>query len=148
MRSVPISHSITGPLARSIGPGFTGAERGKALTNAGGPSGPPFGVHYTLRSLTTPAYSSTDRPEYPGCPSFSHPTNSDRFREPTVACPMSTPAEYSLWYMLRQGKASEFVFWPDILTSDHFSGGRPRLGPWGGRVRYASGASREWLWGL
>ena len=29
MRSVPISHSITGPLARSIGPGFTGAERGK-----------------------------------------------------------------------------------------------------------------------
>src|SRR5271166_7134165 len=49
MRSVPISHSITGPLARSIGPGFTGAERGKALTNAGGPSGPPFGVHYNLR---------------------------------------------------------------------------------------------------
>src|SRR5271157_694440 len=34
--------------ARSIGPGFTGAERGKALTNAGGPSGPPFGVHYSL----------------------------------------------------------------------------------------------------
>src|SRR5271157_3800275 len=49
MRSVPISHSITGPLARSIGPGFTGAERGKALTNAGGPSGPPFGVHYRCR---------------------------------------------------------------------------------------------------
>src|SRR5208283_3244479 len=47
MRSVPISHSITGPLARSIGPGFTGAERGKALTNAGGLSGPPFGVHYS-----------------------------------------------------------------------------------------------------
>src|SRR5208337_2785991 len=46
MRSVPISHSITGPLARSIGPGFTGAERGKALTNAGSLSGPPFGVHY------------------------------------------------------------------------------------------------------
>src|SRR5208337_2350390 len=50
MRSVPISHSITGPLARSIGPGFTGAERGKALTNAGGLSGPPFGVHYKLRN--------------------------------------------------------------------------------------------------
>ena len=48
MRSVPISHSITEPLARSIGLGFTGAERGKALTNAGGLSGPPFGVHYTL----------------------------------------------------------------------------------------------------
>src|SRR5208283_603043 len=47
MRSVPISHSITGPLARSIGPGFTGAERGKALTNADGLSGPSFGVHYT-----------------------------------------------------------------------------------------------------
>src|SRR5271157_934914 len=47
MKSVPISHSITGPLARSIGPGFTGAERGKALTNAGGLSGPPFGVHYS-----------------------------------------------------------------------------------------------------
>ena len=47
MRSVPISHSITGPLARSIGAGFTGAERGKALTNAGGLSGPPFGVHYS-----------------------------------------------------------------------------------------------------
>src|SRR5208337_5474900 len=46
MRSVPISHSITGLLARSIGPGFTGAERGKALTNAGSLSGPPFGVHY------------------------------------------------------------------------------------------------------
>jgi hypothetical protein len=29
MRSVPISHSITGPLARSIGPGFTRAEREK-----------------------------------------------------------------------------------------------------------------------
>ena len=43
MRSVPISHSITGPLARSIGPGFTGAERGKALTNAGGLGGPPWG---------------------------------------------------------------------------------------------------------
>src|SRR5271166_1867630 len=56
MRSVPISHSITGPLARSIGPGFTGAERGKALTNAGGPSGPPFGVHYKLsfRPLVSP----------------------------------------------------------------------------------------------
>src|SRR5512135_809944 len=49
-RSVPISHSITGPLARSIGPGFTGGERGKALTNAGGLSGPPFGVHYRERS--------------------------------------------------------------------------------------------------
>src|SRR5512135_991641 len=48
-RSVPISLSITGPLARSIGPGFTGAERGKALTNAGGLSGPPFGVHYIVR---------------------------------------------------------------------------------------------------
>ena len=28
----PHTHSITGPLARSIGPGFTGAERGKAST--------------------------------------------------------------------------------------------------------------------
>src|SRR5271157_2511683 len=46
MRSVPISHSITGPLARSIGLGCTGAEREKALTNAGGLSGPPLGVHY------------------------------------------------------------------------------------------------------
>ena len=26
--------------------GIHGGERGKALTNAGGPSGPPFGVHY------------------------------------------------------------------------------------------------------
>src|SRR5271157_1429980 len=47
MRSVPISHSITGPLARSIGLGCTGAEREKALTNAGGLSGPHLGVHYT-----------------------------------------------------------------------------------------------------
>src|SRR5271157_3982916 len=47
MRSVPISHSITGPLARSIGLGCTGAEREKALTNAGGLSGPPLGVHYS-----------------------------------------------------------------------------------------------------
>ena len=46
--SAPISHSITGPLAKSIGPGLTGAERGKALTNAGGLSGPPFGVHYMV----------------------------------------------------------------------------------------------------
>src|SRR5271157_66027 len=49
MRSVPISHSITGPLARSIGLGCTGAEREKALTNAGGLSGPPLGVHYNPR---------------------------------------------------------------------------------------------------
>src|SRR5271157_5160880 len=48
MRSVPISHSITGPLARSIGLGCTGAEREKSLTNAGVLSGPPLGVHYTL----------------------------------------------------------------------------------------------------
>ena len=47
MRSVPISHSITGPQARSIGPESMGAERGKALTNAGGLSGPPIGVHYS-----------------------------------------------------------------------------------------------------
>src|SRR5271166_3241829 len=60
MRSVPISHSITGPLARSIGPGFTGAERGKALTNAGGPSGPPFGVHYRKKKL--PASADLKRP--------------------------------------------------------------------------------------
>ncbi|MGC8638796.1 MAG: IS3 family transposase [Isosphaeraceae bacterium] len=31
------SQSITGPLARSIGPGFTRAERGKGLTNTRGP---------------------------------------------------------------------------------------------------------------
>src|SRR5271157_5590652 len=54
MRSVPISHSITGPLARSIGPGFTGAERGKALTNAGGLGGPPLGVHYSATRLCSP----------------------------------------------------------------------------------------------
>ena len=50
MRSVPISRPITGPLARSIGPGFTGAERGKAVTNAGGLSGPAFGVTILTRS--------------------------------------------------------------------------------------------------
>jgi hypothetical protein len=48
-RSVPISHSITGPLARSIGPGFRGGERGKALTNPGGLSGPPLGVHFKFK---------------------------------------------------------------------------------------------------
>ena len=56
-RSVPISHSITGPLARSIGPGFTGAERGKALTNAGGLSGPSFGVHYNHSTAGPPAWA-------------------------------------------------------------------------------------------
>ena len=40
----------------------------------------------TLRSPTTPAYSSTDRPEPPGCPSSSHPTKSTDFREPTDGC--------------------------------------------------------------
>src|SRR5271157_864349 len=62
MRSVPISHSITGPLARSIGLGCTGAEREKALTNAGGLSGPPLGVHYSDRRLLNPvSLSRLDR---------------------------------------------------------------------------------------
>src|SRR5271157_554164 len=56
MRSVPISHSITGPLARSIGLGCTGAEREKALTNAGGLSGPPLGVHYRQHELNMVAH--------------------------------------------------------------------------------------------
>src|SRR5271157_4413100 len=66
MRSVPISHSITGPLARSIGLGCTGAEREKALTNAGGLSGPPLGVHYTPSSLGSLLRRSSGLSLHPG----------------------------------------------------------------------------------
>ena len=45
------SQSITGPLARSIGPEFTRAERGKGLTNTDGLSGPSLGVHYSRKLL-------------------------------------------------------------------------------------------------
>ena len=53
-----IRASSTGRQPRSIrGPGFTGAERGKALTNAGGLSGPSFGVHYNHSTADPPAWA-------------------------------------------------------------------------------------------
>src|SRR6185312_15957304 len=83
-----------------------------------------------LSPSTTPAYSSTDHPERPGCPSSSHPTTANHLRGPTGGCPMSTPAGHSPCYALRREK-SKFIRLPatELLIPDRFEGCRPKFGP-------------------
>src|SRR5512135_1015508 len=95
-RSVPISHSITGPLARSIGPGFTGGERGKALTNAGGLSGPPFGVHYKLSLLGLPPVAALEEWPLVGQPFSVFREVIFHLQHANTVCPMANPKDVLL----------------------------------------------------